>query len=178
MAVHPGGLSCLSIQPTLSSFITNFKEYREKSSDHGLSGSCTCKEMQAVRKLSVWYKIPFWFQNTVCPNTKYAFPKIQAWAYNRCSRLNRSRLAWILGSFWKIPRRLTATKPSAWKSENTFFQSQSWLWQLAYFITCKRTLLEIDEYLSTYHIQVHEENEFCHCLFTSFTKREISHFHG
>ena len=30
--------------------------------DHGLSGSCT-KEMHAVRKLSVWYKIPFWFQN-------------------------------------------------------------------------------------------------------------------
>ena len=90
---HIWQLSCLSIQPTLSSFITNFKEYREKSSDHGLSGSCTCKEMQAVRKLSVWYKIPFWFQNTVCPNTKDAFPKIQAWAYNRYSRLNRSRLA-------------------------------------------------------------------------------------
>ena len=28
------------------------------------------------------------------------------------------------------------------------------------------------------HIQVHEENEFCHCLFTSMTKREIRHFHG
>ena len=27
-------------------------------------------------------------------------------------------------------------------------------------------------------IQVHEENDFCHCLFTSFTKREIRHFHG
>ena len=37
--------------------------------DHGLSGSCT-KEMHAVRKLSVWYKIPIWFQNTVCPKTK------------------------------------------------------------------------------------------------------------
>ena len=34
--------------------------------DHGLSGSCT-KEMHVVRKLSVWYKIPIWFQNTVCP---------------------------------------------------------------------------------------------------------------
>ena len=60
--------------------------------DHGLSGSCT-KEMHAVRKLSVWYKIPIWFQNTVCPKTKDAFPKIQAWAYNRYSRLHRSRLA-------------------------------------------------------------------------------------
>ena len=59
--------------------------------DHGLSVSCT-KEMHAVRKLSVWYKIPIWFQNTVCPKTKDAFPKIQAWAYNRYSRLHRSRV--------------------------------------------------------------------------------------
>ena len=41
---------------------------------HGLSGSCT-KEMHAVRKLSVWYRFPIWFQNTVCPKTKDAFPK-------------------------------------------------------------------------------------------------------
>ena len=60
--------------------------------DHGLSGSGT-KEMHAVRKLSVWYKIPIWFQNTVCPKTKDAFPKIQASAYTRYSRLPRSRLA-------------------------------------------------------------------------------------
>ena len=60
--------------------------------NHGLSGSCT-KEKHAVRKLSVWCKIPIWFQNTVCPKTNDAFPKIQAWAYNRCSRLHRSRLA-------------------------------------------------------------------------------------
>ena len=61
--------------------------------DHGLSDSCT-KEMHAVRKLSVSYKIPIWFQNTVhvCPKTKDAFPKIQAWAYNRYSRFHRSRL--------------------------------------------------------------------------------------
>ena len=32
------------------------------------------------------------FQNTVCPKTKGAFPKIQAWAYNRYSRFYRSRL--------------------------------------------------------------------------------------
>ena len=60
--------------------------------DHGLSGSCT-KEVHAVRKLAVWYKIPIWFQNTVCPKNEDAFPKIQAWAYNRYSRLHRSRLA-------------------------------------------------------------------------------------
>ena len=60
--------------------------------DHGLSGSCTT-EVHAVRKLSVWYKIPIWFQNTVCLKTKDAFPKIQAWAYNRYSHLHLSRLA-------------------------------------------------------------------------------------
>ena len=32
------------------------------------------------------------FQNTVYPKTKDAFPKIQDWAYNRYSRLHRSRL--------------------------------------------------------------------------------------
>ena len=52
-----------------------------------------CVAMHAVGKLSVWYKSPIWFQNTVCPKTKDAFPKIQAWAYNRYSRLHRSCLA-------------------------------------------------------------------------------------
>ena len=32
-------------------------------------------------------------------------------------------------------------------------------------------------WISINHIQIHEENEFCRCLFTSFTKREIRHFH-
>ena len=54
----------------------------------------------------------------------------------------------------------------AWKSEFTFFQSLSWLFQLAYFVKCKHWLWLL-------YIQLHEENEFCHCLFTSFTKREI-----
>ena len=51
--------------------------------DHGLS----------VGKLSACYKIPIRFQNTVCPKTKDAFPKIQASAYNSYSRLHRPRLA-------------------------------------------------------------------------------------
>ena len=51
--------------------------------DHGLSGSCA-REMHAVGKLSVWYKIPIWLQNTVCPKTS---------AYNRYSRLHWPRLA-------------------------------------------------------------------------------------
>ena len=33
-------------------------------------------------------------------------------------------------------------------------------------------------WISINHIQVHKENELCHCLFTSFTKREIRHFLG
>ena len=64
--------------------------------DHGLSGSCT-KEMHAVSKLSVWYKISIWFQNIVCPKF-------------------------------------------------TFFQSLSWLFQLAYFAKCERSLLELKFY--------------------------------
>ena len=35
----PRGLNCLSIQPTLSSFIANFKEYREKNFFVRLSGA-------------------------------------------------------------------------------------------------------------------------------------------
>ena len=74
-------------------FVSSFREFVHDGYclDHGLSGSCT-KEMHAVSKLSVWNKIPIWFKNVVCPKTKDAFPKIQAWAYNRYSRLHRSRV--------------------------------------------------------------------------------------
>ena len=76
------------------SLLSSFREFEHDDYclDHGLSGTCT-KEMHTVRKLSVWYKIPIWFQNTVCPKTKDALPKIQAWAYNRYSRLHRLLLA-------------------------------------------------------------------------------------
>ena len=108
--------------------------------DHGLSGSCT-KEMHAVRKLSVWYKIPIWFQNIVCPKTKDAFPIIQAWAYNRYSRLHRSR---VLRKYYRECFKDSTAADShenvAWKSEFAFFQSLSWLFQLAYFVKCKRWL--------------------------------------
>ena len=66
----------------LSSFSVFVHEGYLDQGIHGLSGSCS-KEINAVRKLSVWYKIPIWFQNTVCPKTKDAFPKIQASANNR-----------------------------------------------------------------------------------------------
>ena len=106
--------------------------------DHGFSGSCT-KEMQAVRKLSVWYKLSF--QNTVYPKTKDAFPKIQAWAWK------------VNSHFFSLYRDYSNSLTLSNASE------LFWSW------------------ISINHIQVHEENEFCHCLFTSFTKREIRHFH-
>ena len=46
--------------------------------DHGLSGS---------------FQFDIKSPSDVCPKTKDAFPKIQAWAYNRYSRLHRSCLA-------------------------------------------------------------------------------------
>ena len=74
--------------------LSSFREFLHDGYcfNHVLSGSCT-KEMPAVRKLSFWCKIPIWFQNTVCPKSEDTFPKIQVWAYNRYSRLHRSRLA-------------------------------------------------------------------------------------
>ena len=77
------------------SLLSSFREFvhdHYNCRNHCLHGSRT-KEMHAVRKLSVWYKIPFWFQNTVYLKTKDAFPKAQAWAYKRYSRLHRSHLA-------------------------------------------------------------------------------------
>ena len=123
------------------------------------------KEMHAVRKLSVWYKLPI--SNTVYPKTidafpvacvawrfcreqsprgfsalarlyllcapnqnrhatQATFPKIQAWTYNGYSRSQQRK------------RRI--------KSEFTFFHSLSWLFQLAYFVKCKWTLLELNFY--------------------------------
>ena len=46
----------------------------------------------------------------------------------------------------QIPRRLTATKTSHRKVNSYFFQSLSWLFQLAYFVKCNRTLLELNFY--------------------------------
>ena len=89
--------------------------------DHGLCGSCT-KEMHAVRKPSVWYKIPIWFQITVCPKTKDVFPKIQASAYNRYSRLHRLQLAYIfMREFLKDTTTADSHENVAWKSELIFF---------------------------------------------------------
>ena len=91
--------------------------------DHGLSGSCT-KEMHAVRKLSVWYKIPIWFQNTVCPKTKDAFPKIQASAYNMYSLqacMGHVLRKYIYREFLKDTTTADSHENVEWKSEFIFF---------------------------------------------------------
>ena len=61
------------------------------------------------------------------------------------------------------------------KSEFAFFQSLSWLFQLTYFVKCKRTLLELNSYQP--HPSSERKRKFCHCLFTSTSKREIRYFH-
>ena len=58
--------------------------------DHGLFGSCTKEKW--TKSGNFQFDINFPFQNTVYPKPKGAFPKTQAWAYNRYSRLHRSRL--------------------------------------------------------------------------------------
>ena len=57
----------------------------------------------------------------------------------------------------------------AWKSEFIFFS-------VSIVIIPTRLLCQMQANSSINHIQGHEENEICHCLFTSFTKREIRHF--
>ena len=67
----------------------------------------------------------------------------------------------------------------AWKRKFPFFA-------VSILITPTRLLCQMQanssgvefRWISINHIQVHEENEFCHYLFTSFTKHEIRHFHG
>ena len=130
--------------------------------DHGLPGSSTT-EMHAVRKLSAWNKIPIWFQTTVYPKTKDGFPKVQAWACKRYSRLHLSRLK----EFLKDTRRLTTTKTSHGKVNSYFF---SFYRDYSNSLTFTNASELFWSWIYINHIQVHEENEFCHCLFTSLTK--------
>ena len=116
------------------------------------------------------FKILIWFQNTVCPKTKDAFPQIQAWAYNRYSRFHLSRLCVNIREFLKDTTTTDIHEIVAWKREFYRDNSNS--------LTLSNASELFWSWISINHIQVHEENEFCHCLFTSFTKREIRHFHG
>ena len=108
---------------------------------HGLSGSST-KEMHAVRKLSVWYKIPIWFQNNVCPNTLFQKYKLNQLRTGIHSCIGHVLRKYIYREFLKD----TTTETSHGKVNSYFFQSLSWLYQLAYFVKCKRTLLKLNFY--------------------------------
>ena len=100
--------------------------------DHGLSGSCT-REMHSVRKLSVWYKITIWFQNTVCPKTRLSLQQVFTLAsVTSCVTITE---------FFKDITAADVHENVAWKSELTFFQSVT-----PYFVKCKRTLLELNLY--------------------------------
>ena len=79
------------------------------------------------------------FQNTVYPKTKVAFPKYKL-------ELTTGIHACIDHAFvnireFKMPRQ---PRKRRMEIEFTFFQSLSRLLQLAYFVKCKRTLLELN----------------------------------
>ena len=98
--------------------------------------------MHAVRKLSVWYKIPIWFQNNVCPNTLFQKYKLNQLTTGIHSCIGHVLRKYIYREFLKD----TTTETSHGKVNSYFFQSLSWLYQLAYFVKCKRTLLELNFY--------------------------------
>ena len=82
-------LLCLIGEQNLLSYFCEFVHdgYRL---DHGLFGSCTKEKWTKSGNFQFDINCPF--QNTVYPKPKGAFPKTQARAYNRYSRLHRSRL--------------------------------------------------------------------------------------
>ena len=76
----------------------------------------------------------------------------------------------------KMPRQLTATKTSHEKWIPIFSVSIMIIpTHITYFVKCKGTLLELNFYQP--YPSSWRERKFCHCLFTSFTKREIRYFH-
>ena len=113
--------------------------------DHGSSGSRT-KEMLAVRKLSLWYKIPIWLQNTACPKTYRRLSKNKSLSLQQVFTLASVTSCVNIREFLKDATTADSHENVARKSEFTFFQSLSWLFQLDYFVKCKRTPLELNFY--------------------------------
>ena len=69
--------------------------------DHGLSGSCT-KEMHAVRKLSVWYKLSI---------SKYCLP--ENWrSFSKHTSSSLQQVLTLTSITHSMPRQPTATKTS------------------------------------------------------------------
>ena len=84
------------------------------------------------------------FQNIVYPQTTDPFPKIQAWAYNRYSHLPRS----CLRIYYGVKDAMTADTKTSHEKWICFFSVfiVITVFQLAYFVKCKQTLVELNFY--------------------------------
>ena len=126
-----------------------------------------------------WYKIPIWFQNTVWPKTKDAFPKIRASAYNRYSFTCASATSCV-----NIYREFLKDTTTAYCHENVAWKSDFILFSVSIVIIPARLLCQIIQanYSGAEFLQPYPRSwrEWILSLlqFTSFTKREIRHVHG
>ena len=144
--------------------------------DHGLSGSCT-KEMHAVRKLSVWYKPPSDFKLLSARKIKKLFQKYKLQLIQQLFTLASatSLRKCICREFLKDTTTADNHENVAWKSKFIFFSLSIVI--IPTRLLCQMQANSSGARISIHHIQVHWEYEFCHRLFTSFTKRDIRHFH-
>ena len=110
-----------------------------------------------------------------CPKTKDAFPKNTSLSLQRAFTLASVRSCVNIREFLKDTTTADSHENVAWRSEFTFISLHS---DYSNSLTLSNASELFWSWISINHIQVHEENEFCHCLFTSFTKREIRHFHA
>ena len=172
---------CIIVPNRRTACLSSFREFIHDGCwlDHGLSVSCT-KEMHAVRKLSVWYKLPI--SNTVYPKTKDAFPIIcVAW---RFCREYDTDLSGAISSRFLCPRPPLFTlhaqpKPPCYGgyfSKNTSLSLQQvftltatktshekWIHSVYRDYSNSLTLSNASElfwsWISINHIQVHKEKE-------------------
>ena len=126
----------------------------------------------------IWYKIPIWFRNTVCPKTK------ESWRFSKNTSLSLQQV-FTLASVTScvnikevFKRYRDDWQPRKRRMEKGIHIFFSFYRDYSNSLTLSNASELFWSWISINHIQVHEENEFCHCLFTSFTKREIRHFHG
>ena len=138
--------------------------------DHSLSGSCS-KELHAVRKLSIWYKLSI---SKYCLHENYrSFSKklIQAWASNRYSHLPRS----CLHIYYGVKDAMTADKKTS---------HEKWIRFFSVFIVIipTRLLCQVQanssgaEFLSTISKFIEKKKILSCCLFTSFPEHKNRHF--
>ena len=126
----------------------------------------------------IWYKIPIWFRNTVCPKTK------ESWRFSKNTSLSLQQVFTLASvtscvNIRKFLKDTTTTdnhENVAWKREFTCFQFLSWLFQLAYLVKCKRNLLE----LNFYQPYPSSWREWMLSLFVYVLHKTwlIRHFHG